>query len=69
MVRFGGIEVLVDPGGAKNIGFGLEIQIEGRGSNTQETVESWTWATRALVYYMRAAAETGPPEKPGQEKA
>ena len=55
-VRFGGIEVLVDPGGAKGIGFGLEIQIEGRGTDMQETVESWTWAIGAVIHYMRAAA-------------
>jgi hypothetical protein len=55
-VRFAGIEVLIDPGGAKDIGFGLEIQIEGHGAGLEQTVQSWTWAITAVTYYMRAVA-------------
>ena len=53
---FGGIEVLIDPGGAKNIGFGVEIQIEATGLDIRKTADNWTWGTTALIYYMRQAA-------------
>jgi len=53
---FGGIEVLIDPGGAENIGFGVEIQIEATGQDIRKAVDNWVWGTTALIYYMRQAA-------------
>jgi hypothetical protein len=51
-VFIGGIEVLMDPAGAKIPGCGLEFQIEGSGKTSKGALEVWQWGALALKRYV-----------------
>jgi hypothetical protein len=57
-VAIGPIEILLDPGGARNLGCGLEFQVEASGKTSQETLEAWTWGINMLASYIAGQVST-----------